>query len=70
MKISTERPFQATIKEAMSRYHSGLVRVSIPAQYTSTNKQVEEERVYSPYTSTLWLITKGSYDRNSHRAGT
>jgi hypothetical protein len=30
-----------------------------------TKKQVGEERVYSPYTSTLLFITKGSQDRNS-----
>ena len=35
-----------------------------------TKKQVVEERVYSAYTSTLLFITKGSQDRNSHRAGT
>jgi hypothetical protein len=35
-----------------------------------TKKQVGEERVYSVYTSTLLFITKGSPDRNSHRAGT
>jgi hypothetical protein len=35
-----------------------------------TKKQVGEERVYSAYTSTLLLITKGSQDWNSHRAGT
>jgi hypothetical protein len=35
-----------------------------------TKKQVEEERVYSAYTSTLLFITKGSQDRNSYRAGT
>jgi hypothetical protein len=35
-----------------------------------TKKQVGEEMVYSAYTSTLLLITKGSQDRNSHRAGT
>ena len=35
-----------------------------------TKKQVGEERVYSAYTSTLLFITKGSQDRNSHRAGT
>jgi hypothetical protein len=34
-----------------------------------TKKQVGEERVYSAYTSTLLFITKGSQDRNSHRAG-
>jgi len=32
--------------------------------------KVEEERVYSAYTSTLLFITKGSQDRNSHREGT
>jgi hypothetical protein len=47
-----------------------LVRVSIPAQNILTKKQVGEERVYSAYTSTLLFITKGSQDRNSHRAGT
>jgi hypothetical protein len=47
-----------------------LVRVSIPAQNIVTKKQVGEERVYSTYTSTLLFITKGSQDRNSHRAGT
>jgi hypothetical protein len=35
-----------------------------------TKKQVGEERVYLAYTSTLLFITKGSQDRNSHRAGT
>jgi hypothetical protein len=35
-----------------------------------TKKQVGKERVYSAYTSTLLFITKGSQDRNSHRAGT
>jgi hypothetical protein len=33
-------------------------------------KQVGEGRVYSAYTSILLFITKGSQDRNSHRAGT
>jgi hypothetical protein len=38
-------------------------------------KQVEEEKFYSLYTSTLlWntfgVIIKGSQDRNSHRVGT
>jgi hypothetical protein len=44
--------------------------VSIPAQNNMTKKQVEEEKVYSAYTSILLFITKGSQDRNSHRAGT
>jgi hypothetical protein len=35
-----------------------------------TKKKVREERVYSVYTSTLLFITKGSQNRNSHRAGT
>jgi hypothetical protein len=35
-----------------------------------TKKQVGEKRVYSPYTSILLFITKGSQDRNPHRAGT
>jgi hypothetical protein len=35
-----------------------------------TKEETGEERVYSAYTSTLLLITKGSWDRNSHRAGT
>jgi hypothetical protein len=47
-----------------------LVRVCIPAQNTMSKKQVEEERVYSAYTSTLLFITKESQDRNSHRVGT
>jgi len=46
-----------------------LVRVSIPALNIMTKKQVGEERIYSAYTSTLLLITKGSQDRNLHRAG-
>ena len=50
--------------------HNILVRVSIPAQNIMTKKQVGEERVYSAYISTLLFITKGSQDRNSHRAGT
>jgi hypothetical protein len=40
--------------------------------YSCTNimtmKQVGQERVYSAYTSTLLLITKGSQDRNSSRS--
>jgi hypothetical protein len=47
-----------------------LVRVSIPAQNILIKKQVGEERVYKAHTSTLLFITKGSQDRNSHRAGT
>jgi hypothetical protein len=35
-----------------------------------TKELVREERVYSAYTSTLLFITKGSQNRNSHRAGT
>jgi hypothetical protein len=35
-----------------------------------TKKEVEEERVYSAYTSTALSITKGGQDWNSHRAGT
>jgi hypothetical protein len=46
-----------------------LVKVSISAQ-NITKKQVGEERVYYAYNSTLLLITKGSQDRNSQRAGT
>jgi hypothetical protein len=46
-----------------------LVRVPIPVQNIMTRKQVEEERVYSAYTSTLLFITKGSQDRNSSRSG-
>jgi hypothetical protein len=34
-----------------------------------TKKQVSEERVYSSYNSTLLIITKGSQDWNSSRAG-
>jgi hypothetical protein len=32
-------------------------------------KKVGEERVYSPYTSMLLFITKGSQDWNSSRSG-
>jgi hypothetical protein len=46
-----------------------FVRVSIPAQNIKIKKQTEEERVYSAYTSTLLVITKGSQDWNSSRAG-
>jgi hypothetical protein len=35
-----------------------------------TKKQVREERVYLAYTYTALLITKGSQERNSNRAGT
>jgi hypothetical protein len=35
-----------------------------------SKKQVGEERVYSAYTSMLLFITKGSQDKNLHRAGT
>ena len=34
---------------------------------TMIKKQAGEERVYSAYTSTLVLVTKGSQDRNSNR---
>jgi len=34
-----------------------------------TKEQVSEEKVYSAYTSTLLLISKGSWDRNSNRTG-
>jgi hypothetical protein len=47
-----------------------LVSVCIPAQNIMTKKQVGEERDFSAYTSILLFITKGSQDRNSHRAGT
>jgi hypothetical protein len=47
-----------------------LVRVCIPAQNIMTKKQVVEESIYSAYTSTFLFITKGSQDKNSHRAGT
>jgi hypothetical protein len=50
-------------------FHSVSVRVSIPAQNIMTKKQAGEEKVYSAYTSTLLFITKGSQNRNSHRAG-
>jgi hypothetical protein len=46
------------------------LRVRIPVQSIMTKKQVGEERVFSAYTSTLLFITKGSQDRNSHRAET
>jgi hypothetical protein len=46
-----------------------LVRASIPAQNIMTKKQVEEERVYSTYTSILLFITKGSQDWNPSRSG-
>jgi hypothetical protein len=35
-----------------------------------TKKQVENERIYSAYTSTLLFITKGSQGWNSQRVGT
>jgi hypothetical protein len=35
-----------------------------------TKKQVEEERIYSAYTSTSLFIIKGSQDRDSHRVET
>jgi len=44
--------------------------VSIPAENIMTKKQVGEEKDYLAYVSTLLFITKGSQDRNSHRAGT
>jgi len=34
-----------------------------------TKEQVREEKVYSAYTSTLLLISKGRWDRNSNRTG-
>jgi hypothetical protein len=35
-----------------------------------TEKQVVEERIYSAHASMLLFITKGSQDRNSHKAET
>jgi hypothetical protein len=40
-----------------------LVMVCTSTQNTTTKKQVEEEKVYSAYTSTLLFITKGCQDR-------
>ena len=57
-------------KGFISLYSLVLVRVSIPAQNIMNKKQVGEERVYSPYTSTLLFITKGSQNWNSHRVET
>jgi hypothetical protein len=51
----------------MLMFYVGFLLVQ---QNTMTKKQVGEERVYSAHTSTLLFITKGSQDRNSHRAGT
>jgi hypothetical protein len=45
-----------------------LVRISIPAKNIMTKKQIEEERVYSAYTSMLLFITKGNQDWNSSRS--
>jgi hypothetical protein len=45
-----------------------LVMVSIPGETIMTEKQVGEERVYSAYTSTLLVITKGSQEWNSSRS--
>jgi hypothetical protein len=47
-----------------------FIRVCIPAQNIMTKKQVGKERVYSAYTSVLLFITKGSQNRNSHKAAT
>jgi hypothetical protein len=55
--------------ETIKKSQSVLVRVSIPAQNIITKRQVGEERVYSPYTSTLFFITKGSQGSNSSRLG-
>jgi hypothetical protein len=55
--------------EGKIKNRSALVRVPIPAQNIMTNKQVGEERVYSPYTSTLLFISKGGQDWNSSRSG-
>jgi hypothetical protein len=56
-------------KGFISLYSLVLVRVSIPAQNIMNKKQVGEERVYSPYTSTLLFITKGIQEWNSNRSG-
>jgi hypothetical protein len=42
-----------------------LLSASIPAQNKMAKKQVEKERVYSAYTSTLLFITKGSQNWNT-----
>jgi hypothetical protein len=47
----------------------GLSQGSYSCTNIMTKKQVEEERIYSAYTSTLLFIPKGSQDRNSHGAG-
>jgi hypothetical protein len=49
--------------------YSVLVRVSIPGQNIMTKKQVGEEKVYWPYSSTLLCITKGNQVWNSTKSG-
>lgn len=46
-----------------------LVRV-IVAVMNHDQKQVQEVRLYLAHTSKLLLITKGSHERNSSKAGT
>ena len=62
--------FKYDISFQVAVYMTVLVRVSLAAmRHHDTKKQVEEERVYLAYTSTLPFTTEGSQDRNSNRAG-
>jgi hypothetical protein len=61
-------PGSAVTKACVTPWEGVLVRGSKPGENIMTKKQVEDERVYSAYTSMLLFITKGSQDWNSSRS--
>lgn len=48
--------------------HIVLVRLTLAVMRHRDQNQIEEERVYLAYTSTVLFITGGSQERNSSRA--
>jgi hypothetical protein len=67
----TDRNYRIKSNRLQNKGQLKFFLVTVLSQFVSTytniitKKQVEEERVYSAYTSTLLFITKGSQDWNS-----
>jgi patatin-like phospholipase/acyl hydrolase len=57
-------------KKTRNTYRHGLSQGFYSFTKHHDKEAVEEERVYSAYTSTFLFITKGSQDRNYHKVGT
>jgi hypothetical protein len=64
-EVTETEPTMEAASQTDTKHASVLFRVCIPAHNVMTKKQIEENRVYLAYTSTLLFITKGSQDRNS-----